>query len=345
MSTQDTNTDIANTGSKAGIVQAGGSPNESRAMVPTTYAELERFADTVSQSRMVPKEYRGKPGDVMVAVMQGAEVGLKPLQSLQNIAIINGKPSIYGDAAMALVRRSSACEWIREEIQGQGQNRVAICTTKRVGEPEPREARFSVADAKQARLWGRSGPWTTYPQRMLQMRARSWCLRDVYADVLQGLYIAEEAADIPGEDTQETVEVQKQERGTAQGAVQDTPDTPSGDTGTDAWQALDKRLTAACEHFEEAEASAIAEKSAKYQTLERFRSFVEKAEAEAGRRREEAQGREGDGHLEAEEAEIDATTGTEVEETETEAEADASEAEPEDGAPAEGFESDDELPF
>jgi hypothetical protein len=49
-------------------------------------------------------------------------------------------------------------------------------------------------------LKGKQGPWTNYPKRMLQMRARSWCLRDVYPDVLRGVHVAEEAQDMPEKD-------------------------------------------------------------------------------------------------------------------------------------------------
>jgi hypothetical protein len=56
---------------------------------------------------------------------------------------------------------------------------------------------FSVADAKKASLWGKAGPWSNYPKRMLQMRARSWALRDAFPDVLRGIGIKEEQHDIP----------------------------------------------------------------------------------------------------------------------------------------------------
>lgn len=188
-----------------GAMQPGGGGALSGALVPRSLDELQRFAQTVSQSRMVPKAFRGKPQDVTVAVMHGLEIGLRPLQALQNIAIINGQPSIYGDAALALVRRSGACEYVNEWHETTDQGLTAYAETKRKSEPEPAVRTFSEQDAKNAGLWGRKGPWSDYPQRMLQMRARSWLLRDIYPDVLQGLYIAEEAEAIP-EDSGETVD-------------------------------------------------------------------------------------------------------------------------------------------
>jgi hypothetical protein len=144
---------------------------------------------------MIPKQFQGKPEDVLVCVQWGFEIGLAPLQALQNIAVINGKPSIYGDAAMALVQASSVCEDVEEFFEGEGTpNPIAVCIARRKG----RKAvtyRFGIEDAKRAGLWGKSGPWSAYPKRMMQMRARGFALRDAFPDVLRGLITSEEAQD------------------------------------------------------------------------------------------------------------------------------------------------------
>ena len=166
---------------------------------PITFTEARQFAEELSISSLVPKQYQGKPQDILVAMQWGHEVGLAPMQALQNIAVINGKPSVYGDAALALVQASSICEGIDEHIEGEGTpNPVAVCIAKRKGR-NPVIARFSVEDAKRAGLWGKQGPWQSYPKRMLAMRARGFALRDAFPDVLKGLITAEEAQDYPSE--------------------------------------------------------------------------------------------------------------------------------------------------
>jgi hypothetical protein len=87
---------------------------------PVTLDEAMRFSEMLSKSQMVPKAYQGKPEDVLVAVQWGKELGLAPLQALQNIACINGKPSVYGDAAMALVQASSCLRGDRGVLRGGG---------------------------------------------------------------------------------------------------------------------------------------------------------------------------------------------------------------------------------
>ena len=164
---------------------------------PTSITEAIKFSEMLAKSNMVPRAYQGKPEDILVCVQWGYEIGLAPMQALQNIAVINGKPSVYGDAAMALVLASPVCEGIEESIENEGTpNPVAVCIARRRGRA-PVESRFSVEDAKRAGLWGKQGAWTAYPKRMLAMRARGFAIRDCFADVLKGLITAEEAQDYP----------------------------------------------------------------------------------------------------------------------------------------------------
>ena len=167
---------------------------------PTTFSEAKQFAEELASSSLVPKAYTGKPLDVLVAMQWGAEIGLAPMQALQNIAVINGKPSVYGDAAMALVQASPSCEGVEEFFEGTDGtgNYTAVCIAHRKGR-KPVTARFSVEDARRAGLWGKQGPWTQYPKRMLQMRARGFALRDAFPDALKGLITVEEAQDFPDE--------------------------------------------------------------------------------------------------------------------------------------------------
>jgi hypothetical protein len=173
--------------------------NTNRGFAPTTLAEAVQFSEMLASSSMVPRAYQGKPQDVLVCVQWGYEMGLAPMQALQNIAVINGKPSVYGDAAMALVQASAVCEDVEEYFEEEGTvNPVAVCVAKRKGR-KPVTAKFSVEDAKRAGLWGKQGPWSAYPKRMMQMRARGFALRDAFPDVLKGMITAEEAQDYPEE--------------------------------------------------------------------------------------------------------------------------------------------------
>jgi len=164
-----------------------------QSLVPTTINEMELFAEKLSKSILVPKDYQGKPANCFVAIQWGLECGLAPLQALQSIAVINGKPSMYGDALLAMVRADSRCLGVHEE-QKDG---LAVCIIKRKhsdGSIEEVKRTFSMKQAQQAGLSNRP-TWKAYPQRMLQHRARGNAIRDAFPDVIHGLISAEEAQD------------------------------------------------------------------------------------------------------------------------------------------------------
>ncbi|MDD2978270.1 recombinase RecT [Aquabacterium sp.] len=163
-------------------------------LTPQSLEEAFRFADMLSKSNMVPKDYQGNPANCIIAMQWGMEIGLQPLQAMQNIAVINGRPAIWGDAMLAIVRGSGLLEYITETPTDAG----CTCKLKRKGEPEV-ERTFTLEDAKRAGLAGKQGPWQQHPKRMMQMRARAFALRDVFPDVLRGVHVAEIAQDEPVE--------------------------------------------------------------------------------------------------------------------------------------------------
>lgn len=163
-------------------------------LVPRTFKEAMDIASVLAKSQLVPKDYQGRPENVFVAVQWGQELGLAPLQSLQGIAVINGRPAIWGDAALALCQSRPDFQDIEEKLVGVGDERKAICVIKRKGRT-PTVVEFSVADARTAGLWDKGGPWKQYPDRMLQMRARGFALRNAFADAMKGFKTAEEVQD------------------------------------------------------------------------------------------------------------------------------------------------------
>lgn len=164
------------------------------ALAPRNIDEAMKLADMICHSELSPKAFKGKPGDTLVAMMMGNEVGLNPLQAIQNIAVINGRPSIWGDAMLALVQNHPKFGGITEKFDKN--TMTATCTVWRKG-GEKHTQSFSQEDAKKAALWGKQGPWQNYPDRMLAMRARGFALRNQFADALAGLISREEAMDTP----------------------------------------------------------------------------------------------------------------------------------------------------
>ena len=132
----------------------------------------------------------------VVSIMEGKRLGLDALGAVQGIASVNGRPTLWGDAMVAVVKASGLVEdekveWLPSHKDVQG----VRYTVKRKGIPTPYVGEFSRLMAERAGLWGKPGPWKTNPDRMLLNRARTFALRDGFADVLKGMTSTEEARD------------------------------------------------------------------------------------------------------------------------------------------------------
>lgn len=157
--------------------------------------EAYRFANVAIQSGYCPKGM-DTPQKVMIAIQYGAEIGLKPGASIQNICVINGKPGLYGKALPGVILATGLLETFEEHWEGNGDDLAAICHVKRKGGME-RTERFTMGQAKRAKLSTKPGPWQDYPELMLRYRARGLAFNALFADCLCGLGIVEELQDIP----------------------------------------------------------------------------------------------------------------------------------------------------
>lgn len=159
---------------------------------PSLYEHYQKVAETLSRSGVIPIAYRGKQEDIFVSMAMGYQLGFPVEQSLQDIAIINGRPCLWGDGLLSLALNHPECLSVDEEAIYDEKERIIgySCTVIRKGH-KPHTKRFTLQDAQQAGLLSRGPVWKAYPERMLQMRARSFAIRDKFADALRGLRIAE----------------------------------------------------------------------------------------------------------------------------------------------------------
>lgn len=185
------------------------------AIMPTTIEEAARYASGLCMAGIVPDAFREggrkeNPANkelVMMGVLKSMELGVPPQTGLGGLLPLNGRFSVWGDLAAALVQRTGQVE--RQQVVELGE----LDEDKPVGEwpadygfrvmywrkgqADPYIGEFTVRDAKRAGLWNnaRRQPWILYPKRMLFNRARAFALRDGFADGLSGLTIAEEQLD------------------------------------------------------------------------------------------------------------------------------------------------------
>lgn len=162
--------------------------------LPQNLEQAKDLAKVLAASNLIPQAFQGSAANTLVAIMKGAELGLTPVQALGNIFVVNGRPSLWGDAVIGLCESSGQLEYWEDKYDEE--TKTASFTVKRKGKPKPITRTFSMEDAKQAGLDQKPGPWKQYPKRMLFNRARAFALRDTFADRLMGLGIVEELQDI-----------------------------------------------------------------------------------------------------------------------------------------------------
>lgn len=266
-----------------------------QAIVPQTVEELSWVAGMIVSCGMAPDSYtkeRGRdlePAEVKkrvaIGIMAGAEVGMAPLHSLANIALINNKPTVYGKGAFALVQASHTLESHKTEAMGEEPEpgapigdwpdsyglRVIL---RRKGQDEPYIGEYTVGDAKRAQLWmnARRRPWIEHTKDMLFWRAFGRASGKGFSDVLCGLLIRELVEDMPApepeapdtsfldddatpeplpapEPEDEAAPVEIAEAEAAEVAAEEAPDTPARvarlGDDTSAWTNWVKAMAAA----------------------------------------------------------------------------------------------------
>lgn len=146
----------------------------------------KQLADALCASELVPEIYRGKPGNGAAAILYGAELGLNPIQSLQQIFVVHGQPAIYARTAVALLKRHG----IIVETVSSADNAVTVRgTDPRTGQFE--ESTWTFERAQKAE-YTKNKKYTTDPQGMLYAKAAMEVARKLAPDVLLGIAYARE---------------------------------------------------------------------------------------------------------------------------------------------------------
>lgn len=165
---------------------------------PLSPAEVSwKVAQKIANTPFVPTAFRGKPESVYAAVLYGEELGLGPMQSLTQIHVIEGKPSLAPEGMRGLVLKAGH----RIDVKTASNDKVVLYG-RRADSGSEATVEWTMKDAQLAGLAGR-GAWKTYPRAMLMARATSELCRMLFADIIAGLsYTPEEVMSINGGDWQ-----------------------------------------------------------------------------------------------------------------------------------------------
>lgn len=154
-------------------------------------ADALRACELLLESGVLPSGIKS-PAAAFAILQTGAELGLGPMQSLRGIHVVSGRPILSADTMVALCVRSPACVYFRL-VSGDGER--AEYETLRQGHPEPARMAYTMAEAQAAGLT-RNPTWKAHPRAMLRARAKAALARDVYPDLVAGVYTPDEGEEM-----------------------------------------------------------------------------------------------------------------------------------------------------
>lgn len=154
--------------------------------------EAYRLSQNLSLASIIPKSLVGKTPDVLGIILYGQELGLAPMQALQGIYVVNGRPTLAAQTWLALLRREHHQAQVTEHTE-------LSCTVKltRGDTGETHTETFTFAEATKAGLTGKD-VWKQHPKRMLLARAVSNAARFLCPEIALGFYAeGDDFADAP----------------------------------------------------------------------------------------------------------------------------------------------------
>ncbi len=177
-----------------------------------TFENAQRMAKSLAQSNLVPDLYRGQNGfaNCLVALEIANRMNMSPLQVMQNMNIIKGKPSWGSQFVIALITGCGRFEDFDYVMSGKGEALACRCVAIRKRDKKKIEG--SIVSLKMAKDegWTSNPKWRTMPEHMLRYRAATFFGRQHVADLLVGIQTEEEIVDIEPVDVTEVVTEKKQ---------------------------------------------------------------------------------------------------------------------------------------
>lgn len=200
-----------------------------KGLIPSSIGEAIMLCEALARSTAIPKSLRGNPASLLTVVMTGVEIGLTPLQAVNNIFNIGGNLGMKGNLQLALVRNSGLLVHFDEGFDRSAEDEMdwfGWCDIARkgdvdfrTGEQIIRRKEFSVAMAmavevisyenegegdtragqgrgqRTVQKLGEKTNYKSWPDRMYPMRARTWNLETWFGDVLKGIPSIESLGD------------------------------------------------------------------------------------------------------------------------------------------------------
>jgi hypothetical protein len=159
---------------------------------------VSSLAEQVSNTDFVPAALRGKPAAVAAAILFGRELDMPPMQALNQVHVIDGRPSLTAEHKRAMVlEKGHLLTVVGDGGSATATGRRLLWRHPETGEPiygEPSTVTWTLAMATVAGLTGKKN-WQKHPRQMLKARATAELINDMFPDITHGLATSEEVQD------------------------------------------------------------------------------------------------------------------------------------------------------
>ena len=162
----------------------------------------QRMCQLLAASSLVPRDFQGNLPNVMIALEIANRTKSSPLAVMQNLYIVQGKPSWSSQFVIAALNSCGKFSPLRFAVQGEGDSRSCYAWAIETGTGERLEGPpVSIEMARKEGWYAKAGSkWQTMPELMLRYRAAAFFGRLYAPDVLMGMQASDEIDDIAAND-------------------------------------------------------------------------------------------------------------------------------------------------
>jgi hypothetical protein len=177
--------------------------NESAITIPvkSKIEELMETAKMLSKSTIVPVSYQNRPENVFIAMDMADRMGVSVMMVMQNLYVVQGKPSFSGSAIASMLNASPKLKNVELNYVGEegSDDFGAYVTAERSNGKVIKGGTVTIAIAKKEGWYQKAGSkWQTMPVIMLAYRAYAWFGRVYAPELLMGMQSVEEVYDVGG---------------------------------------------------------------------------------------------------------------------------------------------------
>lgn len=172
--------------------------NELATTDSTAFELIQRQAKMLSASTLIPKEFQGNMANCAIGLEIANRLKCSPFMVIQNIDIINGRPSFRAQFLIAMVNASGRFSPLQFRFEGKGETRSCQAFAKSRETGELCEGPVVTWAMAKAEGWtNKSGSkWMTLPDLMFTYRAGAFFARIYAPDITLGMATSEEVHDM-----------------------------------------------------------------------------------------------------------------------------------------------------